>query len=289
MMHRFVSLLAVVSALGLPVACFDDPSMGSGGGSSAGETESGSTTTDSTAADSTLGDPDTTGSGPTTGPDPTDATGDATSDDATSTGPGGDTDTIYEIQSGDVPRNSEVTITEVIATGIGDNGLFIQDPRGGQYSGIWVFAGMSGPTLPALGDVVNVTGTYDEYFELSEIDVSAGEITVVDSPGAANVPAPASVTTAELGEPWEGVHVRIGADTYTVSEVAAMNDEFRVVDRGGAAIWVDDELFSVPGSGAFDGLSVGSTFGAIQGPLHYTFDEFKIAPRAASDLEGYVP
>ncbi len=33
---------------------------------------------------------------------------------------------------------------------------------------------------------------------------------------------------------------------------------------------------------------MGATFTAIQGPLNFTFGEFKVAPRDETDLEGYV-
>jgi hypothetical protein len=65
-----------------------------------------------------------------------------------------------------------------------------------------------------------------------------------------------------------------------------MFDEWTVVD--GDEVLVDNYLYDAVNSGDFEGMSVGSTFTAIQGPLNFSFDNFKIAPRAADDLEGFV-
>jgi hypothetical protein len=48
---------------------------------------------------------------------------------------------------------------------------------------------------------------------------------------------------------------------------------------------VDDQFWSM-----FTDFAVtpGSTFASITGPLYYSFGDFKIAPRSAADIAGFV-
>ena len=66
----------------------------------------------------------------------------------------------------------------VSVSAVAGNGVWVQEPSGGQYSGIWVFGGggFDASTF-AVGDVVDILGTYIEYYDLSEIDAGAGSVT----------------------------------------------------------------------------------------------------------------
>jgi predicted extracellular nuclease len=198
--------------------------------------------------------------------------------------------TIPEIQQGDIAEDTAVEVTDAICTAVAGSGFFVQDAAGGEWSGIWVFTGDEGP-FPALGDVVTVVGVYNEFFDLSQIDTTGGgSVTVTDSPGEANVPAPELLAVADLGESWEAVLVRVAGDTFTVVELSAvMNvNEFRVEDGGADSVWVDDFMYDVVDAGDLAGFDIGASFDAIQGPLNFSFEEFKIAPRTLDDLSGYV-
>ncbi len=229
-------------------------------------------------------DPSDSTSEVVTDSDPTTSVGESESD---STGAPGDAVTIYEIQQGDVPLDTEVLVVDAVCTGVGNNGFFIQDPDGGEWSGIWVFTGMGGP-FPALGDVVTVAGVYEEFFDLTEINVADGTVEVTQSPGPGNMPAPANIEIGEVAESWESVVVRLANNAYSVTAVGPMA-EFTVTSNIGESVAVDDHLYDAIGSGDFPGLGVGASFTTIQGPLNYTFGAFKVAPRRGEDLTGYSP
>ena len=84
-------------------------------------------------------------------------------------GPGGIT--ISMIQRGMIPEDTLVTVRNVVVTALYSTGVWVQDPAGGStYSGIRVYEGVA-PTV-ALHDRVDVTGTYIEYFDDSEIELA---------------------------------------------------------------------------------------------------------------------
>jgi predicted extracellular nuclease len=217
-----------------------------------------------------------------------DGSNDEVGDGDGDTGDGGDGDgdtTIYAIQQGEVSEGSLVTVAGVIVTSPvnAKSGLvFVQEPDGGQYSGIslymWSEVVSSKPLKP--GDVVNVTGEYAEFFGMSQLVVKqAANLSVV---GSDAVPAPAIVTPAEVArdnsaaEPWEGVLVRVE----NVS-VAEPNDGFgQYLLTGGALV---GNAFVDP----LPQVQVGGTFSSVTGPLHYSYSEFKIQPTGPSDLAGY--
>lgn len=252
-----------------------DPIDGDTGSSSRGPSTGDPTTSGDTTGDIETGDAES------------DSTEGRTDSDATETGSEPD-DTIYDIRQGEVPLNSMVEVRDVIVTGVGSNGFYVQEPMSGMFSGTWVFTGMGGPPPPALGDVVDLAGVHEEFFGLTEINVAEGSVTVTATPGAGNVPSAQVLAPAELGEPWEGVFVRIQNDTFEVAEIGAgPQNDFRVTDTSGVSMWVDDNIYDAEASGDFPGFAIGSTFVGIQGPVGFAFDEFRIAPRAMGDLSGY--
>ncbi len=312
MMHGDVSRLLVASVL-LMTACPLDPGEGtSPGGNETGEedttggpdptaiTMTTATTVPSTSSPTTTETPTT---GPTTSPtEPTagetDVTGttDPTTGETDESGSGttgmleGRPVTIQEIRMGDVDEDTVVEVSGAICTAVAVNGFFMQDPEGGEWSGIWVFTGNAGP-FPELGDVVSVVGTYEEFFNLSQIATTGGgSMTVTESPGEGNVPAPETLEILEIGESWESVLVRVANDTFTVVELSdVMNvNEFLVEDSGMDTVWVDDFIYDVVDAGDLAGWGIGASFDAIQGPLNFSFDEFKIAPRTVDDLSNYM-
>ena len=175
----------------------------------------------------------------------------------------------------------------VVVTGVASNGVYVEEPAGGQYSAVFVFS-VDGPDLSGaqIGDVVNLSGITGEYMSNTEIDITAGTYELVESgtPLDPDVVAIADLGADDTAEPWESVLIRIEGD-FTVTTVAASN-EF-VVDDGGATARVDDFLYELPTAGDFAGFDVGAGFTAIQGPLNFFNNQFKIAGRDAADFEGY--
>jgi predicted extracellular nuclease len=232
--------------------------------------------------DTSAGTVDTSDTGDTSG----DPTGD-TDDSSTGEQPG---NTIYEVQDGTLGEDDPVELIDVVVTGIALNGIFVQEPGGGEYSGVFVFSGMGGPDISdaAVGDVIEVSGVIDEYFDFTQVVITDG--TYVNG-GAGTPLEPDVVDIATLGdlvtgEAWESVLVRIEGELAVTG--INMFDEFTVVDSGDE-LFIDNYCYDTVNSGEFDGLGVGSEFTAIQGPLNYSFDNFKICPRSADDLEGFAP
>jgi len=207
--------------------------------------------------------------------------GDTTTGDTTTGDTGGMSDTIYDIQMGKFQLMDPVTVEGVIATSgltFKQDGFFVQDPNGGEYSGIFVYIG-GNKVAVAPGDVLTIAGTYDEFFTYSEIKI-AKPADIIKT-GTAPVPAPAVVTSAEVAtggakaENYEGVLVQV--KNAKVSAAVDMNGEF-IVDT---KLRVDDLFFA-----KVDWVApkIGDTFTTITGPLAYTFDNFKVAPRTLADL-----
>lgn len=288
-------------------ACSDDlPEVLDDGGSSSGTTDGTTTTstntTPGTATDSgtTSGSEGTTvsvdegsssGGGTTTGDDSTSSGGETTDEGSSSssgTTAGVDDDSIYEIQDGTIPGGANVDVRGVVVTGVANNAIFVQEPAGGQYSGVYVY--LNAVPAVAVGDEVDILGTAAEFNELTEIDASAGVVTPTGVTGI--VVMPEVVMQADLApmlaEPWEGVLVRIEGMPLTVSALPGFS-EFDVNGGGAEDTRIDNFLYSVLDRlGTYPDFGVGASFTAIQGPLNFNFGEFKIAPRSAADLEGYM-
>lgn len=199
-------------------------------------------------------------------------------------GPDPEQDTaIFDIQQGNVEVGAYVKLEGVIVssppTFAGDT-FFVQEPEGGEYSGLQVFLADPAGLDVMPGDVVTLVGTYDEFFDMTQLEVaSVAKVTVTGS-GAAPTPElvadPATIAfDSAAAEPWEGVLVQV--EGVTVTNDALDFGEFEVT--GG--VHVDDVFFDMA-----DWMipSVGTSFTSIAGPLYYSFEAFKIGPRDAGDL-----
>ncbi|HWB77372.1 MAG TPA: hypothetical protein VG755_20535 [Nannocystaceae bacterium] len=205
---------------------------------------------------------------------------------------------------GTIPLDTDVIVNHVVVTAVGTtpSRFWAEEPGGGEYSGIVVFAGMRGDALGVadlqIGDVVDITGVSDEYLDVSEINISgaAATLVVVDS-GQDLAPDVVDVSvfaTNLAAEPWESALVRIEGAPLTVTALDAAYPEYTVSD-GNDEVVIDDFIYDSMG-GDFPGLSfdmdgsmgVGANFDAIQGPVNWFNDTWKIMPRAEADLEGYA-
>ncbi len=281
----------------------DDP--GTSGSTTAvtaetGDTTSG-TTTDGTTTNGTTTDGTTTDGTTGTGETTDGTTGTTGTTDGT-TGTTGDTDTmgatddeIYEIQNGTIAEASMVKVEGVIVTGISatKTGMFVQEPGGGQFSGVWVFVGKLGPKIDtlAVGDEVDITGVTLEFNQLTEIDASLGTVTATGVKGLTVDPELLPIDTfadAVTAEPWEAVHVGVVGLPLDLTEVMG-GVEYTLSDAGGDIV-IDDLLYaSFMDKLAFPQIGVGASFDAASGPLNQSGPAYKIAPRTSADLEGYMP
>lgn len=198
--------------------------------------------------------------------------------------------TIYDIQnesaSGHPAADSAVSLSGVVISALGkpdQNGRInfaVQDPSGGQYSGIYVYNRVNADMSTfAVGDQVDLSGTYQEFAFNGDTDtVSEIALSAITKTGTATAPTPealdvTTLSTAATAEPWEGVLVEIGSATCTAG--TNQYGEFEV----DGLLKVDD-LFMGSDLGTF---STGDTFDRITGVLHYGFG-YAIEPRTSADI-----
>lgn len=200
-------------------------------------------------------------------------------------GPDPEQDTsIVDVQMGSVAVGTYVKLEDVIVsspiTFTGDT-FFVQEPEGGEYSGLQAFVMDPAGLDVAPGDVVTLVGTIDEYFDMTQIEIVGVEKVTVTSSGPAPTPEliadPSTIAfdAAATAEPWEGVLVQI--ENVTVTNDALEFGEFEV--SGG--VRVDDVFFEMAD---WTIPAVDTAFTSIAGPLYYGFEAFKIGPRDAADL-----
>ena len=211
---------------------------------------------------------------------------DATADDDDAT-PSSD-DTIYEVQGGVHAPATLVTLEDVVVTGSSPAGfgIFVAEPSGGPYSGVWVFMA-TGSEAYGVGDLVDVTGYVEEYDGLGAWADTVTEINVGDYPAQASVtliggaapPPPVLMSIGDVTDPsnaelYEGVLVQIDDVTVTADDLGF--GEWSV-DEG---VRIDDKLYTI------NSVAFGDTFTSITGVLDFTFDNYKLAPRSESDFVG---
>jgi predicted extracellular nuclease len=205
---------------------------------------------------------------------------------------GGDADTdadsdadvsIYDIQGGDVTPDTGVTLTDVVVTSpliYDGSGFFVEEPEAGPLSGIYVHVWdpAGDPVSISVGDIVTITGTYTEFYDLSEVSIDGGSAVTLVGDGVAPAPEviadPAAIATDGAdAEAYEGVLV-----TVNDVEVTAAVDSY-------GQILVDDSL--MVGSLFLDDFldpTVGTIYASITGPLTYTYSDSKLLPRTLADL-----
>jgi hypothetical protein len=203
----------------------------------------------------TSGLDDTTG---TTAAGTTSTTELETTTTATEPTGGGDMVTIYDIQRGEVDDQTQVQLTGVVVTSPvffdnNDGGnFFVAEQPGGEFSGIqvYVYADVAAELdsegkLPNVGDVLDLAGLYQEFFDNSELFLEGADgLTITGSAvPVASVVAAADVATAGAkAENYEGCLVQIDGATVTAPVVDF--GQFTVDD----ALIVDDVFFvPIPG------------------------------------------
>lgn len=182
--------------------------------------------------------------------------------------------TIQEIQEttapdGASPLAGTVVITEGVVSGLitGTNSGFFMQDGSGPWSGIFVF---SAPTGLLVGDRVSVTGTVVEFNGQTQLATVTN--TIVLSNGV-SIPETTISTAAANTEPYESVLVTVNAATCTASGAFG---QFTVNDGTGATL-TDDVIFAFP-------FQVGAVYN-ITGVLQFAFNEWRILPRDANDVE----
>ena len=201
--------------------------------------------------------------------------------------------TIYDVKNGTVLPGDAVSIEDAVVTAALSIGFFLQVPEtapsyaGADYSGIFVYNG--GNTVqPSRGDLVKIGATVSNYY--GQLELVDGEITIVSS----NNPLPAPVLLADpavaatggaKAEAYEGVLLRVANVTVTDvnpdpgTEKTPINE---FVVSGGLRI--DDYLYLVT---PFP--KQGETLEGITGVLRWSYDNTKLEPRDATDIQTGPP
>jgi hypothetical protein len=164
----------------------------------------------------------------------------------------------------------------VITANFGDT-FFAQDPRGGPYSGITLFAHGLYKDETRPGQVVDITGNYSEFFENTQVYLET--LTVlreVDVPLPYEALHPLHLATdGPLAEMMESVLVRVVdvSTTHTKPDCPFEFGEFEV----GGGLRIDDMAYR------WD-ARLGDRFTSITGPLNFSFGNHKIEPRGPEDV-----
>ena len=186
----------------------------------------------------------------------------------------GATVTIYDIQTGAVAEGETVTIQNTVVTSMltGDeDGFFIQDEGGGEYTGIYVFVGQAGGGIaPLIGDKLTITGSVSEFYDSTQLVISSAENLVVTGDGE---PVATVVESVDDWEAYEGCLI-------TLEDQTVESD----VNSYGEA----DLSFGIPMDNSFFNFETcfEATYDSITGIVTYSFEEFKINPRSQDDIVG---
>lgn len=210
--------------------------------------------------------------------------------------------TIQEVRDPGYPEETElrfegVVVTAVDAFGTLNNRIFVQEPEGGELSGVIVEVEAAVAATLAPGDIVSVFGKKREVVAPSDssgrssthiVGVSSGGASIIKT-GSGAVPAPAVLNPQLIGtlpleaEKWESVLVRFeNVRALTVPTQVGGDPTEKVMNVTGP-LRASSQLAQL-GIGGID-LVIGACLAQLTGVLEYS-DAFAIAPRSAADLEA---
>ena len=203
---------------------------------------------------------------------------------------------IQDVQNVSMPPDTPVALCDVVVTAIDrygqfQNTIFVQEPEGGEFSGIMIY--FNDAPLPQgieVGDLVNVTNVVKTEFALisdtsgrtmTELVAGPGQAIAIEDLGVGTVPAPAIVDPIVLAaddneaEKWESVLIQFN-DVALVSTVARMEDSAHANVTG---------PFEVQGNFTEEVslFQLDTCYQSMVGVLDY-FSGFQLLPRSASDL-----
>lgn len=178
---------------------------------------------------------------------------------------------------------TEWMVTGLVVTAVRDgSGYYAQDPVLTEYGGVFVYDG--GDATVAVGDMVDVTGTYQDYYGLIELSDAVTDIT-----GSAALPDPITVsdpcsvgTGGADAERYEAMLVHVDDVSVTNANPDDPDDynEFEVA----GCLRVDDLLWSADET--WLDRTVGVSYTGLTGVLTYTYENNKLLPRSSDDVSG---
>ncbi len=187
--------------------------------------------------------------------------------------------TVGQLRAGAFNIGDQVTINGLVVTSVFARGATAQDPSitNGQNAGIYLFNGATMPSV-AEGDVINVTGEVDIFFDLLELKNLTITITASGMPIA-----PVELTVAQAQtEAYESVLVKLTDGTVNNLNYDCSIDHSSCADTGlweiDSSILVYDNLYNEADWDARKGTL------PVAGVMHYRFDRRRIMPRSSTDF-----
>lgn len=196
-----------------------------------------------------------------------------------------------------------VHIYGVIVTGVRYDGtIFIGEPEGGAYSGIYVFQPDGATYIPstiAVGDEIDIVGEYDIAFGANQIAMFGDETftpsVTVKSSGNTLPPAVSIGDPATIATPCDSSTSGVDAYKYEGVRVTLSNvdvTDLNPCDQGNFGtyeiedtLWVDDDL-----DPDYAPTEVGEKLTSVTGVLHYAFDHYRVFPNPGDVIpEGGLP
>jgi len=219
--------------------------------------------------------------------------------------------TIQDVQSTNMPAGTPVSLKGVVVTAIDAYGtktgdMWVEEPEGGQYSGVHVYnAPLTTVASLAPGDIVDIAGAEKSEFALStdttgrtltELEPVSGGVMTVTKTGTGSLPPIAQVDALMIGQlsdvnnngqrsaawgAWEGVLIQL-------TNVSAFGAPKCV---GSACSDATDQQFSITGDAEVEselaafptGITLDSCLGNVTGVVDYFFD-YLILPRTTADV-----
>ncbi|MBX3161924.1 MAG: hypothetical protein KF773_38540 [Deltaproteobacteria bacterium] len=219
---------------------------------------------------------------------------------------------VQDVQNDSMPKGTPVALTGVIVTAIDAFGartgdLWVQDPAGGEFSGVKVFgAPLDQVANLAPGDIVTITNAEKDEFALTsdtsgrtvtELKGAAGGKMSITKTGSGPIPTPSTVDAAAIEalpsdaardvewEKWEGVLIKVinvrqtsEYRPFSMMSMAEDQQEFRA--SGGISVQSVIANLGTPAERVS-----GTCYESITGIGDYFF-RYLLLPRAASDLVG---
>ena len=177
-------------------------------------------------------------------------------------------------------EGTEVRVLGLYVTGVrGTIGFYAQEEGEGPFQGIFVDTATA-PTV-VVGNRVDVSGTYREFFGESELDGAVVTLTdpSISLPFGPTVVDPEDIATGgALAEGYESMLVRVENVFVINTNPDAPSDFDEFVVTGGLRI--DDLLYPALNNT----YPLSTAFVRIDGILGFAFSNFKLLPRGAGDL-----
>ena len=188
---------------------------------------------------------------------------------------------VSDLQLGGLSLFTEVTLLGVVVTARVDHGVFVQEPGGGAWNGLWIAT----PTPPAemvRGAVLDATGLVGWDFDRTQLDADAADLVLTGDVVDVTIDTVPLATLANpaVAEAWEGCLVRV--DDLTAAGMDPDGKGFRLTTDG-APLLVAPDLYD---AGA---VAEGDHFEALIAAFDYASGEYRLLPRDAADVVGQAP